>query len=73
MAVVLMVQMAVDEIIKVVTVGDKRVATVFPMDMARFVTTARMTLGACVGVVGSHTNGVLVDVVAMNVMQMTVV
>jgi hypothetical protein len=46
-AVVLMVQMAIDQIVDMITVGNRRVAAVRTMDMIRTMSRASVPTGAC--------------------------
>ena len=46
-AVVLMVQMAIDQIVDMITVGNRRVAAVRTMDMIRTMSRASVATGAC--------------------------
>ena len=73
MAVVRMMQVAVHQVVHVISVLDLLVTTTRTVHMAFFVTTARMVGRAIVGIAGRHLQRTFVDVIAMNVMQMTVV
>lgn len=72
-AVVHVVEMAVDEIIDVVAVGDGLMAAAFAMDMAGFVTGARVAAGAVGGVGGGNFECVFVEVAFVRMVQVTVV
>jgi hypothetical protein len=68
-----MVQMAVDQVIDVIPVRNRLVSAVRSVHVTGFVAAALMRRRALIGVARSHRNDVLVDVVAMWVMEMTVV
>ena len=73
MVTVRMVQVAVDQVVDVVTVRDGFVAATGAMDVAGFVAAAFVLGRAAVGVGGRDGDHVLVDVVAMRMVQVTVV
>ena len=73
MVTVRMVQVAVDQVVDVVTVRDGFVATTGTMDVAGLVAAAFVLGRAAVGVGGRDGDHVLVDVVAMRMVQVTVV
>ena len=72
-AVMLMVQVAVDQVIYMVTVGDGGMAAAIAVDVIAVVIGAIMTAGALSGIVGIDVEAVLVDMVVVNVMQVPIV
>ena len=68
-----MVQMAVDQVIDVIPVRNRLVSAVRSVHVTGFVAAALMRRRALIGVARRHRNDVLVDVVAVWVMEMTVV
>ena len=66
-------QMALDEVVRVVAVGHSLVATPGTVLVGRVVVATGMVSRAIVGVLRAHRNGVLVAMTVMHVMQMTVV
>ena len=73
MAVMLMVQVAVDQVIYMVTVRNGGMATAIAVDVIAVVIGAIMTAGALGGIVGIDVEAVLVDMVVVNVMQVPIV
>lgn len=73
MVAVRVVQVAVDQVVDVVTVRDGFVAATGAMDVAGLVTAAFVLGRAAVGVGGRDGDHVLVDVVAMRMVQVAVV
>ena len=73
MVAVRVVQVAIDQVVDVVTVWDGFVAATGAMDVAGFVAAASVLGRAAVGVGGRDGDHVLVDVVAVRVVQVTVV
>ena len=73
MVTVRMVQVAVDQVVDVVTVRDGFVATTGTMDVVGLMAAALVLGGAAVGIGGRDGDHVLVDVVAMRMVQVTVV
>lgn len=67
-----MVQVAVDEIVDVVTVGNLRMPTVRAMDMADGMAAASMSRSTAVRVNWRHREYTFVDMIAVQVMQMAV-
>ena len=68
-----MMQMPIDEIVDMVAVRHRFVATPRPMPMALVVTAAGMVRRAQSGIAVAHIDRVLVDVIAMRVMKMAIV
>ncbi len=68
-----MMQMAVDQIADVIAVRDRGVATARPMDVIRRMAAAGVGGRAGVGVRRAHGDHMLVDVIAVRVMQAAVV
>jgi hypothetical protein len=68
-----MVQMSVDQVIDVVAVRHRLVPASLTVDMMRVVPAAPVLRCAPVGIGRRHLDGVLVDVIAMHMMQMAVV
>lgn len=73
MVAVRMVQMSVDQIVDVIAVGHGRVAAAGTMQVSRLMSAALMIGRATVGIGCAHVEAVFVDVVAMRMVQMTVV
>jgi len=71
-AVVHVVEVAIHEIVDVITVGNSFVAAAFAMDMAGFMTAAHVPASAIGGVRGGYGNRMLVEVPFMRVMQMAI-
>jgi hypothetical protein len=72
-ALVRAVQAPVDEVVDVPPVGDRLVAAVRPVPMAGVVSRVPVVPGAAVGVLLVDRDHVVVDVVAVRMVQMTVV
>lgn len=71
--VVRVVQMAANDIVRVIAMGDGVVAARGPVDMRRVVGRAGMTVLAAGGILRGNVERVLVDVVAVNMMQVPIV
>ena len=72
-AVVHVVEMAVDEVVDMVSVRDRLVAAAGAVHMVRLVAAARVLARAAVRVRGVDVDDMVIDVVAMGVMQVSVV
>jgi hypothetical protein len=72
MVAVRVMEMAVDQIVDVVGMGDCFMATACGVDMVNGMTTAGMVGGANVGVPGGHFDYMLIDMVAMQMMEMPI-
>lgn len=67
-----MMQVVADAIVHVIAVWNRLVAAAGAVHVTRFVATAAVVGGALVGVVGRHFDYVLVDVIAMRVVEVTI-
>jgi hypothetical protein len=67
------VQVAIDQIVDVIAVGDGFVAAALSMDVSSIMSAALMVGGAAVRVLVSDLNHMLIDVIAVRMMQMRIV
>jgi hypothetical protein len=67
-----MMQMTIDQVVDVITVRHHFVAAIGPVHMPRRMTCAAVLRRAAIRVAGTDGNHVLIDMVAMHVMQMAV-
>jgi hypothetical protein len=68
-----MMEVAVDQIVDMVSVRHRLMATTRPMDMTLLVPSAFMIRGAGVGILGADTQDMLIDMIAMHMMEMAIV
>jgi hypothetical protein len=66
-------QVIADAIVDVIAMRNRLVTAAGAVDMTRFVAAAAVVCGAPVGVVAGHLDHVLVDMIAMRVVQVTIV
>jgi hypothetical protein len=72
MAIVLMVQVAIDQVVDVVTMGNGFMATSRTVDMVSCMAAAIVTLRTISRVLGADFNDMLIDMTLVRVMKMTV-
>ena len=72
-AVVLVVQVAVDQVVDMIAVGNGFVTAIGTVNMAGIVTGTLVTVAAISGIVSVYIQSVLIDMVAVQVMQVTIV
>ena len=73
MSIVGMVQMAVDQIVDVISVGYGFVAAAWTVDVVLVVSTAAVLRGARAWVSGRHLNDMVIDAFAFGMMEMSIV
>jgi hypothetical protein len=66
------VQVTVDQVVHMIAVGDRLMSAAGPVHMGGIVSAARVLGGAFGGVLGGHLDAVLVHVIAVGVVQVTV-
>ena len=67
-----MMEMVTDQIIEVITVRHRLVATAVAMPVPVCVPAALVLRGAYVRIAGVHRDGMLIDVIVMHVVQMSI-
>lgn len=73
MSIVGIMQVAINEIARVVTMGNCFMATARSMNMVSIMTRAVMAFSTCVWVQSSHFNYMLIDMIPVGVVQMPIV